>query len=452
MTTLFFTNALLPGGWAKDVRINVDNAGWISSITVDAGAHHSAADAHIALPGMPNLHSHAFQRAMAGLAEIKSSDGDSFWTWRQAMYRFVEQVTPDDLLAISTQLYCEMLEAGFTSVAEFHYLHHDQTGKPYGDIGEMTKAIAGAANETGIGLTMLPVFYANSGVGGKPPAEGQRRFINSPDSYEKLFARAEDILKSLPDAAVGITPHSLRAVTPQSLNQVLSLSEKCPVHIHIAEQIKEVDELLSWSGQRPVEWLLDHANVDQRWCLIHATHLTAAERQGIAHRNAVVGLCPITEANLGDGIFDGVNYLGEGGQFGIGSDSNVRISVAEELRSLEYSQRLRDQGRNLLVTDGSTGRSLFDNAVRGGAQASGRKIGKLEVGYRADIITLDDSNPTLIGRSGDEWLDSWIFAGDNQVVSDVWVGGKHMVINGNHTSRDHARISFKKTIERITAT
>jgi len=449
MTRLFFDNALLPDGWAQDVLIDVGCHGRLDQVL--AGSTPDGADHHgrVAVPGMPNLHSHAFQRAMAGLAESRGPGEDSFWTWRQAMYRFVAHLTPEDLTAIASQLYVEMLEAGFTSVAEFHYLHHDPGGQPYDDIGEMAAALAEAATTTGIGMTFLPVFYANCGFGGQPPEDGQRRFINTPERYADLHQRICGIARTLPDAAVGIAPHSLRAVTPESLNDILKIGADGPVHIHIAEQIKEVEECKQWSGQRPVQWLLDHVQVDPRWCLVHATHLSAAERQGIAASGAVAGLCPITEANLGDGIFDGVNYINDSGRFGIGSDSNILISVAEELRVLEYSQRLRDQGRNLLVTEGSTGRSLYERSLAGGTQAVGRKVGKLEVGYRADIVTLDTDHPALICRAGDAWLDGWIFATDNQVVSNVWVGGRHMVQAGRHIGRDQARAGFRKTIGRI---
>ncbi len=449
MTSLFFDNALLPSGWATDVRVDVDKDGWIKQITPGASADGTGHHDHIAVPGMPNLHSHAFQRAMAGLAETRGPGEDSFWTWRQAMYRFVEQLTPEDLGAVAGQLYVEMLEAGFTSVGEFHYLHHDQSGQPYDDIGEMAGAIASAASDSDIGMTFLPVFYAHNGFAGAAPADGQRRFINSPERYALLHNRITEIATALPDATVGITPHSLRAVTPESLNAILSLDNACPVHIHIAEQVREVEECVQWCGQRPVEWLLEHVGIDERWCLVHATHLTAEERTGIAKSGAVAGLCPITEANLGDGIFDGVNYVNEGGRYGIGSDSNIYISVAEELRVLEYSQRLRDQGRNRMTNSGSTGRALFEKSLAGGAQAVGRKVGKLETGYRADIVALDADHPALISRNDDDWLDGWVFAGDNQLVSNVWVGGKHVVTGGRHTERDKVRAGYHKTIERI---
>ena len=387
MTHLFFDNALLPDGWARDVRIDVDSRGDIERVTPDAqpgdfdpsrmignfdpsrmiGNEHR--HGRIAVAGMPNLHSHAFQRAMAGLAETRTAGDDSFWTWRQTMYRFVNHLTPEDLKAIATRLYIEMLEAGFTSVAEFHYLHHTPAGQPYDDIGEMAGAIAAAASETGIGMTLLPVFYANSGFGGQLPEPDQRRFVNSPDRFAILHRRIREIAVTVADAAVGIAPHSLRAVTPESLNEVTAVGSDGPVHIHIAEQMKEVDECLDWSGQRPVAWLLDHVNLTRQWCLVHATHMTAVETRGLAASGAVAGLCPITEANLGDGIFDGVAYMAGGGAFGIGSDSNILVSVAEELRTLEYSQRLRDQGRNLLTTAGSTGRSLYDRALAGGGRS-----------------------------------------------------------------------------------
>jgi len=449
VSRFFFDNALLPSGWVKNVCIDTDTDGWISGITQGITVSDADHYDHIAIPGMPNLHSHAFQRAMAGRAEIKGPNDDNFWTWRQAMYQFVEQLNPDDLKVIARLLYVEMLEAGYTSVAEFHYLHHTPSGHPYDDIGEMASAIATAAGTSGIGLTFLPVFYANGGFGGKPSTDGQRRFTNTPDRYADLFNRIQALSQTLPDANVGIAPHSLRAVTPESLSDILALANNVPIHIHIAEQTKEVEECLAWSGQRSVEWLLDKTDVNQHWCLIHATHLTATERQGIATSGAVAGLCPITEANLGDGIFDGVAFINDGGQFGIGSDSNVYISVAEELRLLEYSQRLRDQGRNLLAGAGATGRSLFSRAVVGGAQAVGRKIGQLASGYRADIVALDQDHPSLAGHDGDGWLDAWIFAADNQAVSNVWVGGHHVVCDGRHSDRDPARRDFNKTIARL---
>ena len=447
----FFEHALLAENWAKDVSVVSDAKGDITSVTPNTKDVRSDHRAKIALPGLPNVHSHAFQRAMAGMAEAKGASDDSFWTWRKVMYQFLERLTPDDLYAIASLAYCEMLESGFTAVSEFHYLHHDASGSAYNDIGAMAFAIAEAAQTSGIGPTFLPVFYANSQFGGAPPTDAQRRFVNSPDQFATLLDRIDHIATSLPDAQVGIAPHSLRAVTPESLAEVLTLKPNGPLHIHIAEQTKEVDDCIQWSGQRPVEWLLNHQNIDQRWCLIHATHMTQTERQTIAQSGAVVGLCPITEGNLGDGIFPGVDYVQDGGRFAIGSDSNVLINAAEELRTLEYTQRFRDRGRNLLGTDNtSTGRALFDHALSGGTQSLGRKIGKIDVGFRADIITLNTDHPALVALINDGWLDGWIFAANSPAISDVWVGGRHVVSEGKHHKRDQIRAHYSQTMKRLT--
>ena len=447
----FFEHALLAENWAKDVSVVSDAKGDITSVTPNTKDVRSDHRAKIALPGLPNVHSHAFQRAMAGMAEVKGAGDDSFWTWREVMYQFLERLTPEDLYAIASLAYCEMLESGFTAVSEFHYLHHDASGSAYNDIGAMAFAIAEAAQTSGIGPTFLPVFYANSQFGGAPPTDAQRRFVNSPDQFATLLDRIDHIATSLPDAQVGIAPHSLRAVTPESLAEVLTLKPNGPLHIHIAEQTKEVDDCIQWSGQRPVEWLLNHQNIDQRWCLIHATHMTQTERQTIAQSGAVVGLCPITEGNLGDGIFPGVDYVQDGGRFAIGSDSNVLINAAEELRTLEYTQRFRDRGRNLLGTDNtSTGRALFDHALSGGTQSLGRKIGKIDVGFRADIITLNTDHPALVALINDGWLDGWIFAANSPAISDVWVGGRHVVSEGKHHKRDQIRAHYSQTMKRLT--
>ncbi len=449
MTRLFFESALLPGGWAERVCIDIDDAGEITGIGVGAEPGSVDFSGAVAVPGLPNLHSHAFQRAMSGLAEIRGSGDDSFWTWRQAMYRFLAHLTPDDLRAIATQLYVEMLEAGFTSVGVFHYVHHRPDGAPYDDIGAMAAAIAEAAQTTGIGITFLPVFYANGGFGAAAPTEGQRRFVNDPGRFGRLLERTREIAGDVADAAVGIAPHSLRSTMPESLKQVLALSDNGPIHIHIAEQQKEVEDCVDWCGRRPVEWLLEAHDVDARWCLVHATHMIREECVGLARTGAIAGLCPLTEANLGDGIFDGVTFTEAGGRFGIGSDSHIYISVAEELRLLEYSQRLRDRKRNRLSGKGSTGRTLYDGALVGGAQASGRRLGRLQPGCRADIVSLDAGHPALIGRGGDQWLDGWLFAGDNSIVRDVWVGGRHLVADGRHVGAEAARAAFASSVTRI---
>lgn len=441
--------ALLAEGWRADVRVECE-AGTIVGVTAGAPATAGDIRADVLVPGMPNLHSHAFQRAMAGFAETRGEGADNFWSWRETMYGFALSMTPDDVEAVAGQLYMEMLEAGFTRVGEFHYLHHDADGKPYADIAEMAARIGAAAGETGIGLTLLPVFYANGGFGGQPPVARQRRFINTPDSYGRLLERCRAIAGQIAGGRVGVAPHSLRAVTPADLDTVTGLAGNDVIHIHVAEQVREVEESVAFSGARPVEWLLDNAAVDGRWCLIHATHLTAAETQGIADSGAVVGLCPVTEANLGDGVFPAPAFLAAGGRFGIGSDSNVRIGVAAELSSLEYSQRLHLRQRNVIAPPGgSTGRRLFDGAVAGGEQALGGPVadgGALAVGRAADFVSLDRGG--AVHLDGDTILDNWLFGGDVR-VDGVWTGGVRQVENGRHRGRSLIARRFLDTMARL---
>ncbi len=409
-----------------------------------------AGDTHcgIGLAGMPNLHSHAFQRGMAGLAETRSEGADSFWTWRETMYRFVTALAPDDLEAIAAQAFVEMLEQGFTRVGEFHYLHHDRDGRPYGDPAEIAARIAAAAQATGIGLTLLPVFYAHGGFGGAPLQAKQARFAHTLDGYARLLEASRQAVAGLADPVVGIAPHSLRATTPEELTALLPLAWDGPIHIHIAEQEREVEDCVAWSGARPVAWLLDHAPVDRRWCLVHATHMNPEETARLAASGAVAGLCPITEANLGDGLFAMPAYLAAGGSFGVGSDSNVRIDMAEELRLLEYGQRLRDRARNIVASPAmpSVGRSLFEGALRGGAQALGVSAG-LVVGASADILALDADHPAFAGREGDALLDSLIFAAG--AIADVWRAGVPVVTGGRHKARDAVAARFRAALERV---
>jgi formimidoylglutamate deiminase len=432
-------SALLADGWRENVRVGSDN-GVIRAI--EAGvAPADGDDRHeVIVPGMPNLHSHAFQRAMAGLAETRGPADDSFWSWRKVMYKFALSMSPDHVQAVAAQLYMEMLEAGFSRVGEFHYLHHDKHGGHYADIAEMAGQIAAAASTTGIGLTLLPVFYAHSGFGAAPPLEGQRRFINTVDGFERLLQRCRGIADSIPGATVGVAPHSLRAVTPDELAQIVTMADGAPIHIHVAEQVKEVEDCIAWSGARPVAWLLDHASVDGSWCLIHATHLTDTEKERFAKSGAVAGLCPITEANLGDGIFSASCVLQHGGQFGVGSDCNILISVAEELRQLEYSQRLADRARNVIATaGGSTARTLFDQALSGGGAAlSCRPEIRIEAG--ADFVSLDVSAVPYL--KGDQILDHWVFAG-RVPVDTVWTRGFKQVTNGRHVKREEISKRFR---------
>ena len=450
METIVASQVLLQDGWASDVRIAIDDG---RILRVEPGARPNAGETRhaVAIPGMPNLHSHAFQRGMAGRAEVRGQTADTFWTWREVMYHFAVTMTPDQMEAVARQAYVEMLESGFSRVGEFHYVHHDRDGSPYADIAETATRIASAAESTGIGLTLLPVFYAHSTFGGKPPTAGQRRFITDVDVFARLVDRCHEIARNLDGAVVGVAPHSLRAVTPEELTTIVALHPTGPIHIHVAEQIREVEDCLSWSGQRPLSWLLDHADVDARWCLIHATHLDAGETQRLANSGAIAGLCPITEANLGDGIFPGAEFIAHGGRYGIGTDSNVLIGVAGELRQLEYAQRLESRQRNVLASGpgpGSTGRALFDAAIQGGGQALGTPELAIAVGAPANIVTLDASQ--LPETAGDSILDAWIFAG-LATVEDVWVHGRHVVKNGHHLHRDQISSGYQHVLRELIA-
>ena len=448
--TLRFGRALLPEGWANDVEFDIHD-GEICAIRTDCGALPTSRSALVALPGMPNLHSHAFQRAMSGRTEFRqSSETDSFWTWREQLYRFVDQATPQDIEAISALAFAEMLEGGFTRVCEFHYLHNDKEGRPYSDPGEIAGRVVQAASDAGIGLTMLPVFYARGGFGGQPPADGQRRFLSTPDSFAALLDRTLQECARLPDAVLGVAPHSLRAVTPEELALVSEMRPGKPVHIHIAEQTKEVDDSIGWSGLRPVEWLLEHADIGKHWCLVHSTHTTAAERKRMARCGAVAGLCPVTEANLGDGIFELDDFLQEGGQFGVGSDSNVSIDAADELRLLEYSQRLRFQQRNIVSAGSkkSTGRTLFDLALAGGNQAAG-SASALAIGHPADLLVLDNGETATASGEPDRILDEWVFRSGKMSISEVWRRGSRIVESGRHIRRAEFEAGFKSALERI---
>lgn len=452
MSRLHFASALLPSGWAHDVQV-VITAGAIVEVTPGVAPATGDERHAIALPGLASLHSHAFQRGMAGLAELRGDSTDTFWTWRETMYRFALAMTPDDVAAVAALLYVEMLEQGFTRVGEFHYLHHDRDGSHYADLGEMAVRIAQAAEASSIGLTLLPSFYAHGSFGGAAPHDGQRRFICSVDQFAKLMVASRKAVATLPGANIGLAPHSLRAVTPDELAAIIPLADGGPVHIHAAEQVKEVEDCLAWSGRRPVQWLLEHAPLDQRWCLIHATHTTDAEVTAFAKTGAVAGLCPITEASLGDGIFPAREFLDAGGAFGVGTDSNVLIGVADELRQLEYGQRLKHRERNVLSSGAgrSTGRTLFDCALAGGARALAQPIAGLTPGARADIVTLDAAHPSLAGRARDAVIDGWIFAAGSGAIDCVWAGGDKVVEGGQHKLRQSAREHFNASVRRLVA-
>jgi formimidoylglutamate deiminase len=447
MVNLWFGAALLEAGWAEKVRFGIE-AGRIDRIDIGVEAAQADERHALALPGIPNVHSHAFQRAMAGMTESAGPGADSFWSWRNLMYRFVERLEPEDLEAISAFAFAEMLEAGFTRVGEFHYLHHDRDGTPYANLGELAARIAAAAQDAGIGLTLLPVFYAHGNFGAAPPGALQRRFVNDLDRFARLLEACRHAVQALECARVGVAPHSLRAVTAQELGALVSLAPKAPLHLHIAEQMKEVNDCIAWCGTRPVEWLLDHQPVDERWCLVHATHVNAEEVHRLAASAAVAGLCPITEANLGDGIFPATEYLGADGAYAIGSDSNVRIDAAEELRTLEYAQRLIHRRRNVLAhgLEHSTGRRLLEAAVAGGAQALGCERRGLVAGADADIVSLDATHDSLLCRRGDALLDSWIFAARSPAIDCVWRYGRKVVSGGRHIRRDAITARYRRTL------
>ncbi|WP_137886320.1 formimidoylglutamate deiminase [Pseudomonas sp. 2FE] len=452
MPVFFAERALLPQGWARDVRFEVSASGQLERVSSNASSAGAERLNGPVLPGMPNLHSHAFQRAMAGLAEVAGNPNDSFWTWRELMYRLVGQLDPEQIEVIARQLYIEMLKAGYTSVAEFHYVHHDSAGRPYSDPAELALRISQAAAEAGIGLCLLPVLYSHAGFGGQPPSEGQRRFIHSTDSYLALQQRLRPLLAQRPAQRLGLCFHSLRAVTPEQIVAVLAADDSdCPIHIHIAEQQKEVEDCLAWSGRRPLQWLYEHAPVDRRWCLVHATHASADEVGRMAQSGAVAGLCLTTEANLGDGIFPAVDYLAQGGRLGIGSDSHVSVSVAEELRWLEYGQRLRDQKRNRLYRSDQPmiGRTLYDAALAGGAQALGQPIGALEVGKRADLLVLDGNDPYIATAEADAILNRWLFAGGDRQIRDVMVGGRWVIREGRHAAQEQTGRAFAQVLRQL---
>lgn len=451
----FFDEILTADGWRRNQFLEVADNGEI--LAARDGAAHEADLVHhgFTVPGMANVHSHAFQRAMAGLAEIGGPGADSFWSWRQVMYDFVGKITPDQFEAIAGQLYLEMLKAGFTSVGEFHYLHHDRDGRPFKDPAEMSGRILAAAADTGIGLTLLPVLYRYSGFGGQAPLDHQRRFILDGEAYLQLLEKLQAVAAGQPAVVIGMAPHSLRAVDPALLTDVRAgAGVEIPCHIHIAEQQKEVADCLDWSGKRPVEWLLENAAVDERWCLVHATHVTEAERRAIASSRAVAGLCPITEANLGDGIFPAAAFLNEGGRIALGSDSNVYVSLAEEIRLLEYGQRLTRGARNVLGdAENSTGTRIFLAALKGGHQALGRPgPAGLQTGAMADFVVLDPAHPALAGRPAEKIPDSWLFAGDNGVVKDVAVGGRMVIQNRRHEQEDRITGRFRAVMTELAAT
>lgn len=448
--SLFAPAALLPGGWAQDVLLTWNDQGQLTQVQAGTTTppNGTASAAGPLIPGMPNLHSHAFQRALAGLTEYRGQAQDSFWSWRTLMYRFAARLRPEQLEAIALGLYVEMLEAGYTSVCEFHYLHHDTDGRPYADDATLALALLRAAQRAGIGLTLLPVLYQSSGFGGLPPSEGQRRFIRSSDSMLRLLDRLQPECDAQ-GARLGLAPHSLRAVPPDALREVLAglkaLDVTAPVHIHIAEQTQEVEACIAWSGQRPVDWLLNHADVNPHWCLVHATHMDAGEYARAAASGAVAGLCPSTEANLGDGIFDLPAWLAAAGAWGLGSDSHICVNAAEELMLLEYGQRLVTRQRNVASTAAQpqVASAMTLAAVQGGAQACARPVGGIAVGQQADFVLLDAQHRSLQGLTAPDMLSAHVFASHrSSAIDGVWVAGQQRVTGSRHLLHGSAASGF----------
>jgi formimidoylglutamate deiminase len=446
---------MLPSGWADNVLIVVGDDGVIASVApslTDVAAERLNGPV---IPGMPNLHSHAFQRALAGLTQKAGPEGDSFWSWRELMYRFLVRLTPDDVEVIATQVYVEMLTAGYTSVAEFHYMHHDPTGMPYANPVEMAERICAAANAAGIGLTLLPVFYAHSNFGGLAPTSGQRRFITETEPFSRMLDVLGLSLQANPMQRLGLAPHSLRAVAPEELRHLLEhrdrLDAAMPVHIHAAEQQKEVDDCITSLGTRPVQWLLDNTKVNEGWCVVHATHMDEVETVRLAGSKAVAGLCPTTEGDLGDGLFNGRPFFARDGRFGIGGDSHVSVDPFLELRLFEYGQRIRYEQRNVfgLASGESFGGRLYRAACSGGAQALGQRIGAIAAGHRADWIVLDEGDFAIAQQRGDALLDSAIFGPAKAPVSDVMVAGEWRVRHRVHPRAEQSAARYRTTLRRL---
>lgn len=455
MPTYWFEQAYIEDNWQSNARISISLTGDITQVSQGPCTGDDIPMRGPAMPGIPNIHSHAFQRAMAGLTEEMSAPNDTFWTWRNIMYQFASAISPEDQHAIAAQLYMEMLKSGYTSVGEFHYLHNQPSGQQYANPAELSLATINAANQAGIGLTHLPVLYMSSHFGGAPLKQQQKRFYNSVESFHSLLKNLSGDETRQHTDKLGIALHSLRAVPPEAITETLrhlqNLDEAAPIHIHIAEQTLEVDECISWNGKRPVEWLLENHQVNERWCLVHATHLSDSEVHSLAESGAIAGLCPTTEANLGDGFFPLAQYLRRGGNIAIGSDSNISVSPIEELRWLEYGQRLKHQGRNIAASAQTplTAENLIQRCLAGGASALGRKIGKLAPGYSADILVLDRNSPHLYGKPTKNILSALTFCGNTPMISDVICKGRHVVSQYRHVDEERITEAYRKTVSRL---
>lgn len=439
--------------WSHNTRFTVSSNGTIESIETDTSPGEAEKILGIVIPGMPNVHSHAFQRAMAGLTENISVRGDDFWNWRNMMYSYANKITPEQMFTIAAHLYMEMLKAGYTSVAEFHYIHHDRDGKQYSNPTLLADSISEAAEYVGIGLTLLPTLYQSSNFGDVRPSNEQRRFINNTDQFLNIVDNLSR--KKTPQRQIGVALHSLRAVPSESISQVISLKKQLgistPLHIHISEQVKEIADCIKYRNSRPVQWLHNYVEIDSSWCLIHSTHLDKNELNLLANSGCVVGLCPTTEANLGDGIFPAKRFMDKGGNIAIGSDSHICVDPTEELRWLEYSQRLTHLKRNQLAQSNTphTGTFLWESAIKGGAKACGRNIDGIRVNNSADLIVLDDAHTIFAGKDSETYLDTFVFASNSKIVKDVMVAGHWVVKNGKHALESTLNQNFSNTIKSL---
>ena len=449
MQNIWAQRVLTPSGWHNDVTIEIGDDGKFGNISTSPPG--DCERYTVIVPAPVNLHSHAFQRTLAGMAESGSpGHQDNFWKWRDTMFRLVGVLTPDDVESVAEMAQLEMLESGFSAVCEFHYLHHDHDGGMYDTPGEMSYRIMAASVTTGIGLTILPVFYEQGGCDGRALQPAQLRFGNSIDTFEALCTDACDMLESCGvDASFGIAMHSLRAVSRNAVMSLPGMYPDNPVHIHVAEQAAEVREVLNHYGKRPVEWLLDNAGIDQRWCLVHCTRMMPWETIALAGTGATAGLCPVTESNLGDGIFDCVRYRNAGGGYGIGTDSNVNISQALEYRTLEYSQRLENRARQQLARNGVLGRTILEESCRGGSTAAGNSSGEIREGSWASMVELDGHDDSIAGLDGDTILDMWMFSGSDRLVRNVWSAGRHVVRDGQHVAREAVKRRYSRVVRRI---
>jgi len=452
---LYADSVLVGNQWQENITLSIDAAGFITAIEQGRSEDAESVSGAI-IPGMVNCHSHAFQRAFAGFSEYRANQSDSFWSWRDIMYRFVAQMSPQDAHHVAQYLYLEMLKAGYTCVAEFHYLHHQAGGTFYDDPAEMSLQVIEAAKSTGLSITHLPVLYTYAGFGEQAPSSAQGRFIHQTDDYCKLLERLHELLRKEHLVNLGIAPHSLRAVSEGQLATIVpfirGLNSQAPIHIHIAEQLQEVNDSIAFYGKRPVEWLLENHSLDPHWCLIHATHLTAQEVSALAQSGAVAGICPTTEANLGDGIFPTHSFLDQGGKLAIGSDSHIAVNVADELRTLEYAQRLTSHQRAVLTSEAtsSVGQTLYSHAAAHGASVVNQPVGEIAVGKRADLVILDTTHPTLYGKKEHFILDAAIFACDRMPVKDVMVAGQWQIQSGQHQSEQIIIHNYLKVMDKLT--